>query len=273
MSFNIKRPWTQQPSIGQIDWGSPFALGLVDGYNSQLRRHIAAAKPTSANTSQLATVVANAAAVLRKGSGSSSYIQLPSANIAGLNKIQITLPIQITSQNGEMILEQSASADSNIGFYVYGLNASSLRIQSNTGSASFQDPSYTFPSYPVVMTLRADISSSTHLYEVWVNGERVVLSGLGTSSGTFVSNDLNIGNRNAGSLSSDGAFGDLFIHRGWMDDTLLRQWHKNIWSIYKPVQIIIPTATAGGYTHPTLSNARMGSMTGTGGIPQVNYTF
>lgn len=32
-------------------------------------------------------------------------------------------------------------------------------------------------------------------------------------------------------------------------------------------------AAAAGYTHPTLSNARMGSITTTGGIPLVDYTF
>lgn len=32
-------------------------------------------------------------------------------------------------------------------------------------------------------------------------------------------------------------------------------------------------ATGGGYTHPTLSAAAMGSLTSTGGIPQVHYSF
>jgi hypothetical protein len=47
----------------------------------------------------------------------------------------------------------------------------------------------------------------------------------------------------------------------------------NPWQLFEPRQIIIPASAAAGYSHPTMSNARMGSMTGTGGIPLVDYTF
>lgn len=40
-----------------------------------------------------------------------------------------------------------------------------------------------------------------------------------------------------------------------------------------PRQIIVPVAAASGYTHPTLSNARMDPLTATGGVPNVDYAF
>jgi hypothetical protein len=48
----------------------------------------------------------------------------------------------------------------------------------------------------------------------------------------------------------------------------------NPWQLFAPRKIIIPHAPiGGGYTHPTLSNARMGSLTSTGGVPLVDYAF
>ena len=40
----------------------------------------------------------------------------------------------------------------------------------------------------------------------------------------------------------------------------------------RETRIWVPSA-GGGYTHPTLSNARMGSLTSTGGVPMVDYAF
>jgi TctA family transporter len=58
-----------------------------------------------------------------------------------------------------------------------------------------------------------------------------------------------------------------------LSDVWARKVGANPWLIYQPRQIIIPLAAAAGYTHPTLSNARMGSLTSSSGIPLVDYTF
>ncbi|HMN55629.1 MAG TPA: hypothetical protein PKE15_00145 [Ottowia sp.] len=52
------------------------------------------------------------------------------------------------------------------------------------------------------------------------------------------------------------------------------QLAANPWQIFAPreTQIWVPSG-APAYTHPTLSNARMGSLTSTGGVPMVDYAF
>jgi hypothetical protein len=48
---------------------------------------------------------------------------------------------------------------------------------------------------------------------------------------------------------------------------------SNPWDLFTERPIWVPVSSGGGYTHPTLSNARMGSLTTTGGVPLVDYTF
>lgn len=259
----IELPWDSQPPDGGIvDQSSPFAVSLLDGYNGNLRRHAPGAMPTSAGLSQQAASLRPGPAVLRKASGSSSFIQLPSANFGGADRIQITLPLHITSQNSEMIMESSATADSNNGFYLFGLSSSSIRVQYHNGtSSSFRDASYTFPSRPCVATLRLSAASGDAKWELWVDGA-VVAQDAFSLSGVFASTALNVGSRNAGSLSSDGAFGDVFIHRGWMDAGLLREWHAGLWRIYEPRRIFGAVAAAGGGATATVTGVGATSAAG-----------
>ncbi len=74
-----------------------------------------------------------------------------------------------------------------------------------------------------------------------------------------------------------GGLGSVYLVAFW--DRILSagevaSLHANPWQLFAPRQIIIPSAAAGGgYTHPTLSNARMDPVTATGGVPKVTYTF
>lgn len=45
------------------------------------------------------------------------------------------------------------------------------------------------------------------------------------------------------------------------------------WKFFKPRRIYIPTATAAGYTHPTLSTATALEIGATSFKPSVTYTF
>lgn len=54
---------------------------------------------------------------------------------------------------------------------------------------------------------------------------------------------------------------------------LSRQHYANEWALLEPQQIYIPTATAAGYTHPTLSLATAIDVTATSFKPRVTYTF
>ncbi len=51
------------------------------------------------------------------------------------------------------------------------------------------------------------------------------------------------------------------------------EFHTNPWQLFAPRRIYIPTATAAGYTHPTLSLATATEITATSFKPRVTYTF
>ena len=56
-------------------------------------------------------------------------------------------------------------------------------------------------------------------------------------------------------------------------EALHQEQRSNPWALFSEMPIRVPVSSGGGYTHPTLSNARMGSMTATGGVPLVDYAF
>lgn len=263
----LRKPWDSQPQDPTpVDWQSPFALGLVDGYSTGggvANRLINGARPTSANFS----IAPRYNGLLLKGSGTASGLQLPAVPIAGANRLQVTSLVHITSQSGEMIFEQSAVADSNAGFYFYGLSSSVFRILVHNGtSASFYDATYTMPARPVVLTVRVDISANPFTMEVWVDGALAASGSGALAAGTFLANTLNVGCRNGSSLPSDGAFGDLFVHNKWMPNRLLADWHRSLWEIYEARRIPIPVAAAGAGNTIAVP---AGSLTLTGFAPTV----
>lgn len=68
----------------------------------------------------------------------------------------------------------------------------------------------------------------------------------------------------------------LVIARALSADEVTRLYNEqraNPWGLFAERRILVPVPAASGYTHPTLSNARMGSLTPTGGVPMVDYAF
>jgi hypothetical protein len=239
--------------LPRINPAHPAADGLVDGYCAASgvplrhfgRGHVATRAGQSAIGSPLGQML--------KLSGTASGIQLPAVPIAGANKLQITALVRITSQSAEMIFEQSATADTNAGFYFYGLSSGVFRIQAHNGTtASFYDATYTIPARCVALTVRVDISANPFTMEVWVDGALAASGSGALAAGTFLSNTLNVGCRNASTLPSDGAFGDLFVHNKWTPNNILADWHRNLLAIYEPRSNPIPEAAAGGATTGSL---------------------
>lgn len=268
-------PWDGQPrERASIDVTSEVALGLVAGFSTGTGRPIRHFEQGFA-TAAGATVASSSAGILLKLSGSSSGLQIPAVPIAGSTAVQVTSIVQITSQNAEMVFEQSATADSNAGFYLYGISASTLRLQVNNGTAFAVFPnsiSYTFPATPVVVTVRVDISANPARGEFWADGVLVSAQTVALAAGTFLANTLNIGCRNGTTLSSDGAFGDTFVHSSWTQDSALAEWHRNLWAVYEPRRIWVPVSA--GATTYTLSASTYvpGSITSTGLTARVTVT-
>lgn len=233
-----------------INEASPLAKNLVDGYSVGTGRPVRHRKAGFATVAG-ATVEASRFGPLQKLSGSSSGIQIPAVPIAGATALQVTGVVRISSQNGEMVFEQSATADSNAGFYLYGISSTELRLQVHNGASSaiFNVFSYTFPSGPVVITVRVDISANPARAELWADGKLIAAYTVTLAAGSFTSNTLNIGCRNGTSLSSDGAFGDIWVHKAWTFDAALSKWHGDLASIYKPRRIWVPVSAGGGTTY------------------------
>ena len=58
-----------------------------------------------------------------------------------------------------------------------------------------------------------------------------------------------------------------------LSDGEIMSLYVNPWQLFAPRRIYIPTATAAGYTHPTLSLATATEITATSFKPRVTYTF
>lgn len=194
--------------------------------------------------------------VLSKMSGSSSGIQIPLVNWNGYIA-SITGLVWITSQNSEMIWEHSATADTNSGFYLYGLSSSTLGIRSNAtgGSAATASFSYTFPNRPVVITMRLNCAANPHNYEFWAEGVLISSGGIPVTAGTYATATLNIGCRNGTTLSSDGAFGPIFLHNSWMPAGQLLALHRDIYAPFARIKSPIPFMSVGTAVAPSFKSA------------------
>lgn len=58
-----------------------------------------------------------------------------------------------------------------------------------------------------------------------------------------------------------------------LSDAEIAEISRNPWQLYAPEAVLLAAVAASGYTHPTLSSARMGSLSPSGGYPTVTYTF
>lgn len=96
---------------------------------------------------------------------------------------------------------------------------------------------------------------------------------LGTST---IYNWLVAGGFRRGGTDSAGASCDVLLLAGYDRQLSVAESIAltiNPWQLFKPRRAVFHASAAAGYTHPTLSNARMGSMTATGGVPKVDYAF
>lgn len=111
----------------------------------------------------------------------------------------------------------------------------------------------------------------------WINGVRVSIINESRTSGTALTNSdaYVIGNRvNDNARAWDGLIGEFFVFNDILTDSEAAELSANINALWQPQKIWVPVAVAGGgYTHPTLSNARMGGLTSTSGVPAVDYAF
>ena len=109
--------------------------------------------------------------------------------------------------------------------------------------------------------------------QVFINGVQV---GTNTDSSLVRNNDIiHVGVQNFGGSLSGYLNGKLAIWGVWnraLTDSEIMSLYVNPWQIFSR-RIYIPTATAAGYTHPTLSLATATEIGATSFKPSVTYTF
>lgn len=109
--------------------------------------------------------------------------------------------------------------------------------------------------------------------QVWLNGTRLYA---GTPSQLWHPQNAQSFSAYVNSGTGSEAFINVQQAATWTNNVSLdmaRRLSFGPQELFEPSQIWVPVSSGGGYTHPTLSNARMGSLTSTTGVPMVDYTF
>jgi hypothetical protein len=156
-----------------------------------------------------------------------------------------------------------------------------------TAGADFSGAANTLPGQAIAGPIRIRSESETAnsafkavaLTTSGANDFRASTSGGAVASDTTCSNvgtltDLHLGGTSSNSHNNNGATFKLFvIFNRALTNGELQSLSDNPWQLFEPRRAVFPASAAAGYTHPTLSNARMDSMTATGGVPKVDYAF
>jgi hypothetical protein len=156
-----------------------------------------------------------------------------------------------------------------------------------TASADFSGAANTLPGPAIAGPIRIRSESETAnsafkavaLTTAGANDFRASTSGGEVASDTSCSNvgtltSLALGGTDINEHNNNGATFKLFvIFNRALTNGELQSLSANPWQLFEPRRALFPASAAAGYTHPTMSNARMGSMTATGGVPLVDYAF
>ncbi len=280
MSYIIKRPWrSQPPQACPINWASSLSRGLklyVPG-NAGNRDILNTSSPALAGNTSISV----------RSSGRGFYLDGTAGTCLNFGSIAVLKTAPLT-WSAKFIFDSLAPQYTSVfayiatGSYAYY----QLLVKSNGKLALYVDAPNAAPSSydgTGVHTLAANVTYELTLTlsasgaEVYVNGvldDFISIDASGTYAGNFdvyIGEDTGIAGRQIVGFVNDIKFYDRALNSGEIYRLVALDAK---WPLFAPRHIIIPTAAAGGgYTHPTLSNARMGSMTGTGGIPLVDYTF
>lgn len=230
-------PWTSQPPAGTpIDWTNQFAKSLVGGFTVSDGAQRSLSRKNSLNTAVIPAPVANRYGLGLVFNGTSNKINTPAIDLSASMGVTITSVLGGNgSQNGKMLFEQSPSADTNDGFYIYGISATQLRFEINTFGAAYSsvDITFTLPTTPQVVTFVINSEAFPATIKILVNGI-VQASGTTVSAGYLGNDVIYIGSRAGSSLWSNQTFGDTFIHAGAMPLNMAAAFAANPWQIFQP---------------------------------------
>src|SRR5574340_768 len=271
-------PWASQPQTPvMVNAGSPFARGLIGLYNPAVGLRDFSGLGTDLTNVGAATI---AAGVRGKGykPATSSYFATPDLRSLITSSTGATLMLLLqggTTANQGMI--RAGSDTVNMDHYPYSNSIYSSAFAGSRWAGGFT--SLVPFTDPHVVSYIWDPNNAAGYPGIRQNGRL---------AGGFIS-------KPAFGLPSDGKIwlgssfttGSSWYYNGSI--ALAAIWNRalaeneeyalinsngGVWQLFAPIsrRLMLPGAAA-GYTHPTLSNARMGSLGPAGGYPTVTYTF
>ena len=274
MTIIIRRPWTRQPqhAVGArtdgISGGLIVAVNGAAGGGNRVASGIAVSQTAALDRAPTQGGVGIG------GFSASSYLSF--TNPLGTNDpatVFALLKNTATTDQGFWTLTDNPSTDGQ-DHMPYGgvIYSSTLATSRWINGASVPGGTSALLS-PFSFCVTRSWGSSGFFYptfNAYLNGTNIASSSSigGPAAGTV----FRLG---ANSQSSMFYVGRILLFAMWnreLKQTELLSLRSNPWQIFKPQSIKMPTA-ASGYTHPTLSNARVGSLTSTSGVPLVDYAF
>jgi hypothetical protein len=280
MSFNIKRPWTQQPQYSyRLDFANRLARGVVNAIIPGFDAATANTGIQSGSNPQSVVTALKGRAYTHPTTdgvgaqfGASRWV---TSDGSGTGDFSIALLANPASRAGRTIVFGALSGAAPETYVTFNgtvpdaNDAGKLALYwSNAGNHG-------------IVTNNNVIDGNWHLFSfsrtsgvlsVYVDGKLQAATTTGGTASIYRSATIYVGGY---SVSGYGLVGDklslaIFANRAWASGEHA-SLAANPWQIFAPQQIIIPTATAGGGSFITLSNATYvpGSITNVGFRPRV----
>ena len=280
----LRPPWTRQPPYpARIDRANPLALGLVSLIlPGQSRRDIAGQIDLSSTSGSVSTSLTGDGYALRLDGNQEAIYTTASPAMQALSAQGSILWVGtlLGAPSGSAALGGITANNTNALPYVLleikrtPSTADTIYLNYSVSSTVYQNVistgTYTSGAVIVVGTF---VSGSQRLYIRSASGvERIT----GTDSGALYSTStarIEVGDSLNGRNPNAACAMQAIASRAWTEDEC-KQLLENPWQLFAPFERRIWVPSAGGsYTHPALSNARMGSLTSTGGVPTADYAF
>jgi hypothetical protein len=257
----LERPWTRQPQT--------VVKGRTDGIGAGL-----VAYGTGAVDNDWEAVNGPTRTVGQNGIGR-TFVSASSQYVK--RNLVLSQPLTVFA------LVKLATLNANQGYVsIGGSDQRHLLYSSNTATWFFSGSGGTYGQaaggiltaglwYSLVG--RAQSSTSR---QVFING---IQRGTDTTAVSPTASSLCVAGASWSSGAPQAGFylnGDMAVWGVWnraLTDGEIMSLYVNPWQLFAPRRIYIPTATAAGYTHPTLSAATATEITATSFKPSVTYTF
>lgn len=292
MALALFKPWRTQPT-GQagIDWSNPYtqnlkfaycgSMGFIDLVSKQIGVTTGADATKIVNMGTLGPAVAFSGTRITNGGIYFGVIQpvknnlitaLAIANPASANRAEVLFSQRVGTGNVnqfELAVNTSFGLGASAGKFS-ALTYNNTLTRDSVSSAS----TFTNSRFNVYAATVSSVSSFPILY---FNGRSVSVSTSGTLSSSWYSNTQKTHIGNIADWSTDATYAaqcEIPLCLVWdrvLSAAEIAVISANPWQLFRPLELQLGPGVTSAF--PTLSNARMTSLTSTQGVPNVDYAF